>query len=345
MVEGQTDFQAHRLPRQERRAHALELSRRRSNELFRLIGWLEQYADDLERQQTLFRLGRVAKTSFAGDLPWAEFAADLDTACFVAYMTANLGRRSAFTNGPQARAFDDIAAMLFRRCAERAPGSPPANWFAIAHVFPRRDVLDGLADEQRLHLLGRALGVLRDASVLLRWTWEQSDINLQTMIVRRGNDSSTWNMLAGAWNRARDYWIALLQAMGHDATFDLFLPGKVMRLMAADVAVWHRLTDGDLHGDTAVWAELPKPWEVLSGEATCTRELVEQTCRRYGLDPERSGWTAARPRTAVAAWTPTFDMVHGIAVADPELATLLRRIGVFSGKSLRLDRLGAPAES
>ena len=341
MSEGQTDFMAHRRHREERQAHGLTLSRRRYNKLFRLIGRLEQYTADLERQQTLAWLGRVAKTSFAGDLLWEDFSADPDTACFVAYMTANLGRRSVFTNGPQARAFDDVAAMLFGRCENSAT----ANWFAVAHVFPRRDVLDRLSAEQRLRLLGHALKVLHDASVLLRWTWEQSDINLETMIVRRGNDSSTWNTLAGAWNRARDYWIALLQAMGHDATFDVFLPGKVMRLMAADVAAWHRATAGDVHDDTAVWAALPKPWEVLSGEATCTRELIEQTCRQYGIDPERSGWTAARPRTAVAAWEPTYDLVHGIGVSDPELATVLRRIGVFSGKRLRLDRLGEPVGS
>jgi hypothetical protein len=71
--------------------------------------------------------------------------------------------------------------------------------------------------------------------------------------------------------------------------------GKVPRLMAADVAAWHRAAGGDLNPDTNVWNEVPLPWEALCGEAVCTREMVEEVCRRFGVDPVRNGWTAPPP--------------------------------------------------
>ena len=75
------------------------------------------------------------------------------------------------------------------------------------------------------------------------------------MIVRRGNDSSTWNLMAGAWNKLRDGWFGLCDALGAGEIIERQCFGKVMRLMAADVAAWHRSLKGDdaLHGDTAVW--------------------------------------------------------------------------------------------
>src|SRR5437762_1117059 len=102
------------------------------------------------------------------------------------------------------------------------------------------------------------------------------------MIVRKGNDSSTWNVTAGAWNRAREGWIAIVYAMGMEAILERQCLGKVLRLMAADVAAWHRATGGDVDPDTRVWAALPLPWNVLTGEAECPRERVEAVCRQYG---------------------------------------------------------------
>jgi hypothetical protein len=88
--------------------------------------------------------------------------------------------------------------------------------------------------------------------------WERGGINRETMVVRRGNDSSAWNNTAGAWNKARGSWIALLQAMGMTEELDSMCFGKVLRLMAADVAAWHRLSGGELEPDTKVWSEVPR---------------------------------------------------------------------------------------
>ena len=70
------------------------------------------------------------------------------------------------------------------------------------------------------------------------------------------------------------------QSMGMEVELDALCFGKVLRLMAADVARWHQLSGGGLDPNTFVWSELPLPWEVLSGDATCTRQQVEEVCRR-----------------------------------------------------------------
>jgi hypothetical protein len=85
---------------------------------------------------------------------------------------------------------------------------------------------------------------------MLKEVWERNNINRETMIVRRGNDSNTWNNTAGAWDKARASWIALLQAMGMTEELDSMCFGKVLRLMAAEVASWHRLSGGELEQDT-----------------------------------------------------------------------------------------------
>jgi hypothetical protein len=116
--------------------------------------------------------------------------------------------------------------------------------------------------------------------------------------------------------------------------------------MAADLAYWHRSAGSDVDPDTAVWAALPLPWEVLNGEASCTRSLVEQTCRRFGVDPRKRGWTAPRATGGVARFEPTPELVHGVSIADPTWATLLRNAGAFSGKRFKAGYEGVivPAE-
>jgi hypothetical protein len=121
-----------------------------------------------------------------------------------------------------------------------------------------------------------------------------------------------------------------------------------MRLMAADLAWWHQASGGDVDPGTVVWALLPLPWEVLRGTRRCTAADVRAACARAGLDAAASGWTAPLPDGAPAVFTPTQDLVHGIAVADPAWAAVLRRAGAFSGKKIRpgyeTDLAAVPAE-
>ncbi|HYG81587.1 MAG TPA: hypothetical protein VD861_14425 [Pyrinomonadaceae bacterium] len=326
---GRNDFKQDRLNRPARRDAGLDISRRRYNKLFRHLARLERKVSTYAREQRKYEFTRIGKSGLATRLPWEEFSRDPNSACFIAYFVSRSNLRSEFTISGQARPYDEIADMLFQRCRREAEA---ANWWAVAHVFTDPSVLARLTDAQKGQLLGAWLTVLGEIAELLREVWEKSDINRETMIVRRGNDSSTWNNTASAWNKARASWVALLHAMGMQAELDAMCFGKVLRLMAADVAAWHRAAGGDLDPNTKVWNEVPLPWEVLSGDAVCTREMVEQVCQKYGVDPVKNGWTAPPPDRKVAEFKPTPELVHGITVSSPQLAAALRKAGWFSGK-------------
>jgi len=278
---------------------------------------------------------KPGKSGFGSSLSWESFAADEESACFIAYYAARCNLRSEFTIAGQQKPYDEIAEMLLSRCRENAT----TNWWAIAHVYPSQEVLMHLSDEQKGELLGRWFTVLQEIAILLEETWKKSQIKRETMVVRRGNYSSTWNTMASAWNRARDHWIALLYALGMETMLEEICPGNVLRLMAADVVAWHYRTGGKLDPNTHVWNELPLPWEVLAGEQVCTRQTVEEICRKHDLDPEKSGWSMPRPRNRVAQFRPTPELVHGITVGNPYLATFLRKAGFFSGKHIKQSHL------
>jgi hypothetical protein len=332
---GARSFAGDRLNRAGRRQAGLTLSRRRYDKMFRLASRLEDRLGRLRRATSRRALALIAKSGLAAEIRREDLAELPWTASFLAYYAARMKLRSEFTISGQQKAFDELSAALLSGCAAHEQ----ANWFAIAHIFPREDVLDRLTPAEKGALLGRWYAKLVEIADLLARTHETNRFNLDTMIVKPGDDSSTWNTFAGAWNRARDHWIALVAALGMERMFDALLPGKVMRLMAADVAAWHRRAGGGLHPDTAVWRELPKPWLVLSGASVCTRDMIEGACTRHGVDPRQSGWSAPRPRTAVAVFRPTPELVHGVSVENPYLADMLRRLGAYSGKPLSADAI------
>ena len=326
---GQSNFKTDRLDRARRKA--LGLSRRRDSKLFRVAGRLERKAARLGEGEAQRALLLVGKAALAPRLRPEDFRGDVLSAAFVAYYSARMKLRSEFTISGQQRPFDEISETLLTLCEN----SPATSWWAVAHVFPRADVLARLTEAERGQLLGTWFDILQQLADRLDDIRVRTDIDVATMVVKRGNDSSTWNLLAGAWNRARDHWIALIGALQMDELFDRFMPGKVMKLIAADVAAWHRMSGGGIHPDTLVWLALPAPWLVLRGEASCTRGDIEIVCRERGIDPEKTGWTGPRPLTQVVAFRPTPELVHGVTVSNPYLADYLRRIGAFSGKGLK----------
>ncbi|MFC3693466.1 hypothetical protein ACFOWB_14690 [Chenggangzhangella methanolivorans] len=325
-------FRHGRTDRAARSAAGLELSRRRYTKLFRLAVRLEEKSARLADVEARAGLILVGKAALAPRLALDDLGDDAPTAGFVAYYAARMKLRSEFTIFGQQKPFDQLSEALLALCGQRPEAT---RWFAVAHVFPREDVLARLTDHEKGRLLGQWFAILDMTAERLKRASEETRIDMHDMIVRQGNDSSTWNLLAGAWNRARDHWIALVTAMGFDELFDEMMPGKVMRLMAGDVAHWHRSTGGGVHPDTAVWRDLPKPWSVLRGDATCTRADIEAACRRRGVDPETSGWSAPRPRTDVSKFRPTPELVHGVAVNNPYLAAYLKKARWFSGKDVR----------
>lgn len=339
---GNLDFKRDRLNREARRAAGLgEMSKRQYNKRFRLLARMDRKARKLAREWTRAELFQVAKSRLACRLTPEDFCGDLDTAAFVAYLTATLNRRSVFTAGPQERAYDEVADLLRRRLQ----ASATASWWAVAHVLPDADVVARLTEGQKGRLLGLWHAALVTAAGFLRDVDAAGPVNRRTMVVRRGNDSSTWNAAAGAWNKVREGYVAVLYALGAGEVWERQCLGKVPRLMAGDVTAWHRAGGDEVsHPDVKVWASLPPPWEVLEGRAACSLDDVEAACRAHGVDPVKGGWTAPRPGGRPAApFCPTPELVHGVAVTSPALAALLRKAGWFSGKAAAPLPEGTPA--
>ena len=330
---GHVDFLKDRLNREQRRATGLEIKKRPYNHRFRALRRLRSKILKMIQNDKKFQATRVAKSAGATKITKEELGKDLPTAFFVAYMSARMNLRSAFTNTSQIRAFDTIADLLY----QNAKKSPTVNWWAIALVHPEKDVLKNLTDEEKGRLLGMWTETLHMLSDLLRDTYQANNFDLQNMIVRRGNDSSTWNSAAGAWNKAREHWLKLLHDLKMEALIEYYLPGKVLRLMASDVVRWHSYSKGSLddalHPATKVWRDLPRPWEVFSGDEPCPRELVESVCERHNVAKE--GWSVPALDKTATQYTPTPELVHGVAVTSPFLAKLLNDSGAFSGHGVK----------
>jgi hypothetical protein len=354
---GCSSFKNDRLNREQRAAQGLDIPRKRYNKLFRLLGRMEDKVRRITSEYRKLEFMQVAKHGLAHHISWEDFSSDTDTACFIAYYTARCNLRSEFTISGQQRPYDQIAHVLFLRChpdpsaAKRDTGAMKGifdriskslqgpvpkrqvhtNWWAMAHVYPDTEVLKRLTDEQKGMMLGKWTAILEDIASMLESVWNVSNINRETMIVRRGNDSSTWNMTAGAWNKARDSWMNLIYSMGMEDILDTICFGKALRLMAADVAWWHQEAGTGLDPNTYVWNKLPLPWEVFKGDAQCNRTMVAEACSAHGLDPEKSGWISPRVHD-VAEFRATPELVHGVTVENPFLARVLRDHGYFSGK-------------
>lgn len=325
---GKNNYLADRLNKEARKAKGLDISKRQYNKRWRVLRHLEKKLNVLIWECKKFELQQTAKNGLARCIEEKDFMSNMSSACLIAYYTARCNLRSEFTIFGQQRPFDEVSNMLLKKCkAEQG-----ANWWAVAHVYPDEKVLQELNDEQKGILLGKWTNILKELGEMLETVWKENQITRKTMVVKQGNDSSTWNTLAGAWNKARDHWMNLIYATGNDFILDSICFGKVMRLMAADVVAWHLSTGGKLDVNTIIWNELPLPWEVLSGEKTCTKQMVESVCRQEGVSPSKSGWIAPR-KHGIAQYRPTPELVHGVAISNPFLARVLRKHKVFSGKT------------
>lgn len=328
---GWNNFTKDRLNKSERRGQGLDISKRNYNKKWRLLKRLESKVETLLLEHKKLEFQLISKHGISHHLSFDTFSADTDAACFIAYITARGNLRSEFTVKGQQRAFDEICDMLLKRCESKQESGIATNWNAITYAYTSSRTLKYLTDEQKGILLGKWTLILEDIAGLLSKLWEENSFEKQTMVVKRGDDSSTWNNTAGAWNKARDSWINLVYSLGLDYLLDDICFGKVMRLMAADVVQWHASTGGKLDPNTEVWNLLPLPWEVFAQTATCTRTTVTACCNTAGIDPEKSGWMAPR-ETGIATFRPTPELVHGVTVSCPFLALVLKKNNYFSGK-------------
>jgi len=344
---GNNNFLADRLNKSERKEIGLDISKRNYNKKWRLLKRLEKKLLKFQREIRKVEFQKIAKHGIVHHLDFENFSKNKNTACFIAYYNSKCNLRSVFTNKSQARAFDEISNMLYKRCTGKRtiPFSlfgrkksesmdNQTNWLAISYIYPNQEVLTKLTDNQKGQLLGKWTNIIQDIAQLLKEIWSHSSIRRETMIVQRGNDSTTWNNTAGAWNKARDNWMNLIHSMGMNYILDEICFGKVMRLMAADVVAWHCSSGGKLDPNTEVWNKLPLPWEVFEGKEKCNKNLVIKYCKDAGLDAEKSGWVAPR-KHRVEKFKPTPELVHGVEVSNPFLATALKRHKYFSGKKVK----------
>lgn len=333
-VEG-TDFKAHRLNHNDRKATrgVSAKGHRAYNKQFRCLARLVDKYERCAKVSNLKELAQIAKNRLASRIEEEDFSSDLNTACFIAYLTARLNVRSTFTFGKQDPAYDTNAEVLFNQLTKKA------NWLAIAHVYPSTEVLGKLSEGEKGRLLGEWFAVMVRAVHILKNQTEVNKLDLVHLVVKRGNDSSTWNEAAGAFNKAREGWMNTLYSLEAESLLDSFAPSKALRLMAADVVAGHKhYGSGGLEPDTAVWGALPKPWEVILGGVSCTRDDIEAACKKF--DVQGKGWIKPRPKT-IAKFKPTPELVHGVIVSSPELAATLKSLGYFSGPS---KSKGQPSE-
>jgi hypothetical protein len=207
-------------------------------------------------------------------------------------------------------------------------------------VDPTHEIMARLSKRKLGMLVGEWFKVMEASARILKNLASTNEYNLETMIVKKGNDSSTWNEAAGAFNKSRDGWITAMIAAGMAKSFDRFLPGKSLRLMAADVAYMHRAYgSGDLDPDTKVWNVLPKPWDVMTGKQICTESVIKKACKENSVDPLR-GWLGWKEGERFVEITkPTPELVHGVIVSSPGIAKILRRAGYFSGKKAQFANI------
>lgn len=325
---GENNFKSDRLNKDLRKLAGLDISKRNYNKKWRLLKRIEIRLQKFIHESKKIELQKIAKHGLSHTISFENFSQDLNTACFIAYFNARSNLRSTFTNQSQERPFDEICEMLFNRCLKNPDET---QWEAISYIYTDAKVLEHLSDEQKGKLLGKWTAILQELSDFLEELWSQNDIYRKTMAVKKGNDSTTWNNTAGAWNKARDNWMNLIYALGLDSILDDICFGKVMRLMAADVIAWHLSSGGKIDPNTEVWNVVPLPWEVFQERAFCNKEMIANACKDAGIDPEKSGWIAPRIH-GVSEFKPTPELVHGVTVSNPFLAKVLRQNKYFSGK-------------
>lgn len=316
-----------RLNRDELRAAGIELSARRYRRACHALDVLWEKVSAMRRMALRRRCAQSARVGLATSITIEEMAADVDAACFVAYFVARRNVRRGFSLDGKDNPFDEVAEMLFRRLGD------DSDWWQVARANPRPEILARLSPERQGEMVGSWWATMRTAAALCGLIHESSPVDRSTMIVRRGQDSDTWNLAAGAYNTARAAWVAALTATKSLDLLNAVCPPKLPRLMAGDLTYWLVSTGSQpTHPDVRVAARLAPAWEVVEGDARCLAADVRAACEAEAIDAEKTGWLAPLAPGRVARFEPTPELVHGIAVGDPLLAAVLRRAGWWSGK-------------
>lgn len=304
---------------------------RHSNPTRKRLRFLKRFEKKIDRVAASIDL-RQAQMQAKSRLAYRVQTDDKLTLAFCAYLAARANRRSIFLIGSQSKAQDIISDGVFKALEE----SDTTDWFAVAMVKPTRDVIERCTPEQRGELVGLFHGEMQRWADRLAMLWPSLPERMRDeMVMVKGVDSSRWNAFAGALNTMRSAWISATLACELDEVLDSYLPGKAPRLMASDLVWWYRNEGKELHEDTRMFAALPRPWEITSGQVEQGRNDILTAARKLGIDAQATGWVGPRHPQPLERPAPEPILVHGIVVSDPVLASSLRRCGAFSGKRLK----------
>ena len=320
---------------------------RRYNRMRRTARALKRKATRMAFEADVRAFAQLGRAGMATQLPESLWLDQPELGAFIAYIVAKRNVRRTFSLSGKQSIHDEVVEGIFNDLKQRTD----VSWTDLALVWPTTEVMHFLTPFDVGVVVARWFAVMNRAATRLAMLAETFLINGHPLdydeyIVVAGQDSDTWNLAAQAFNEARAGWIAALDTIDMTGLLESFCPGKVMRLMAGDLARWGRREGTWPHRDTLVARLLPAPWEVVRGNGSCTADQVRAAVGHAEIqltDAHRiekiSGWVTPRPNASQAAFEPTPELVHGIIITDPLFAQLLRHAGAFSGKAVNIELL------
>lgn len=293
---GKNRVQKDRINRVQRAGLGLHFSNQKYNSLFRLLVRLEDEAQKRHWASWDFDYSKAGAYRLTALLTEEEFSYDLWTAAFVSYVAASARSLPLDSAGMDELLSDPTCKMALQRLLRQ---SDRTDWETVALVFPHPSVTAKLDERQKRHLAERWLGLFREIAESLRSVWKTRDIQIETMLMRSGEDALAWNYRARAWNRLRKPWFELLQRLGIEDEYQEMHFGETVELRAERDLAYQKSINGWMTAEIRIWSELPKPWEVVSGAMTLSYAEIEESCQRHGLDPVKFGWLPSSHWSAV----------------------------------------------
>lgn len=229
-----------RLGRLDREVRGIKLSRRQYNRGWRVLTKVDARIGKLEVALRSRGLPLAGRAGLAADITADRFRRDPAAGALAAYLAARRRRRFG-GDSPM----DQIARLLLGRLHD---GS---DWWLVARVHCSTQVAGRLSPAERAALLSRWSELTVAMAGALRHAWDPA-VDRATMLAAPGAASSTWNIIAQAYNAARSGWLGVVSTL--DAPAPDRDPGKAA-LMTVEESPTTNL---------AAWTALPPPWEVLT---------------------------------------------------------------------------------
>ncbi len=111
------------------------------------------------------------------------------------------------------------------------------------------------------------------------------------MVFERGVDAAAWNRMANRFERIRCGYIQAMTSCQRQDELEARYPARVPRMRARmSSGPTDELYRHQIHRDAKAWARLPRPWEVVLGDAACSPQDIVNACTAVGVDATARGW-------------------------------------------------------